>query len=460
MQLGLLMAVVAAIIVSENAPRVPVSSAYWRFLLAVISAVCVVAFAVAASVTTSRAIHQDAEKRHTCLQFFGNLKRIHLTLWLTATVVIIYVLNWPQLVRYNWGLDHAILIRDLLVLAPVWLPLLLSWAAFYDVEHAVYQATHGCGSGLSVTAQSPFTPRRRFVWLQTRHYLGLCILPVLLLLTFQDTLALWVPNWQNESYAWLLYLLPLAALTAVFPYLLSRIWQTSTLPEGPLRTRLADLAARMGVCCRDFKIWQTDRQMLNAAVAGLVPSIRYVFVTDAILQYLRDDELESVVAHELGHVRRHHLLLRLLLLGLPIWVLGILQTFSPSLLGHWSGLVTGLPTGLDSTKCLATAALALSYAVLALGRYSRLLEHDADLCVLDAGLGEEFISTIDRLSYLCGDRRGKSSWLHPSTVSRIHLLRRALHEPLVADRFRRQVRLVNGALLAAWLAVPVMALLA
>ncbi len=116
-------------------------------------------------------------------------------------------------------------------------------------------------------------------------------------------MSLAAPQWEESRGAWLVYLVPLLAFTIAFPHLLSRIWKTSTLPTSPLRDRLTELTRRMGVRCRDFRIWQTDRQVLNAAVAGLLPSVRTIFMTDALLLYLRDDEMEAVIAHELGHVR-------------------------------------------------------------------------------------------------------------------------------------------------------------
>ena len=103
-------------------------------------------------------------------------------------------------------------------------------------------------------------------------------------------------------------------------------------------------------------------------------------------------------------------------------------------------------------------ALTVIYAVVALGRYSRLLEHDADLSVYDDGQAEVFCSTIDRLSYLSNDRRERRTWLHPSTVSRIHLLQRAILDPTVAARFRGRVNRFNFALLAAWILTPVLLL--
>ena len=251
--------------------------------------------------------------------------------------------------------------------------------------------------------------------------------------------------------------MPLTALTIAFPYVLSRIWKTAPLPTSPLRDRLADLTHRMGVRCRNFRIWHTDRQVLNAAVAGLLPSIRTIFMTDALLLYLRDEELEAVIAHELGHVRRRHLLLRLLLLGLPLWIMGNIQTLSPQVSELTAAWPSGLASELSPAHSLITAFLTLGCVVMALGWYSRLLEHDADLCVYEAGQAETFIATIDRLSYLCNDRRQCTTWLHPSTAARIDLLQRVLHDPQVACAFRRRVQRVNRALAILWVFTPLAA---
>ncbi len=148
----------------------------------------------------------------------------------------------------------------------------------------------------------------------------------------------------------------------------------------------------------------------------------------------------------------------MLLLALPIWILGNLQTFSPNLsdqCSQWFASAFGSQFVVNS---MIIPALTVIYAVVALGRYSRLLEHDADLSVYDDGQAEVFCSTIDRLSYLSNDRRERRTWLHPSTVSRIHLLQRAILDPTVAAPFRGRVNRFNFALLAAWILTPVLLL--
>ncbi|MHB8954049.1 MAG: M48 family metalloprotease [Pirellulaceae bacterium] len=457
MQLSLLVALVAAIVVSENAPHEPVDAGRLRLFLALAGGLAVVLLAVVSSRAIARSIEGDQSRRGLGVRAFTRLKQIHMGAWLGVTVATLLTLHWPILVRYNWGFDHFILVKDLLILAPIWMPWMLSWAAFYEVDLAIHRSqTRILASGHSEPSL-PFTSRGGYVWMHARHYLGLGILPVLVLLVFQDVMSLMAPQWEESRGAWIVYVVPLAALAVAFPYILSRIWRTAPLPPSALRDRLAELTRRMGVQCREFRIWHTDRQILNAAVAGVLPSMRTIFMTDALVVHLRDDELEAVIAHELGHILRHHLPLRMLLLGLPLWLIGSFQTLAPELTERataWQAALAGDPS---PTWYLLLASLALAGTVMALGWYSRLLEHDADLCVYEAGQAETFITTIDRLSYLCHERRGRAAWLHPSTVARIHLLQRVLHHPEMAGAFRRRVERVNRALVLLWILVPLVA---
>ncbi len=450
MQLSLLLAIIAAITVSENAPTHPVSFAGARLTLAVMGIAAVLIFAAASSLTVSRALRdrRTAQDQHWWLQWFARLKWVHQALWLIVGGGILYALDWPQLVRYNWGFDGIVLLEDLLILAPVWVPLLLSWAAFYEVERTLQAAAHD--------ATSPVRPLRRsgYVWLQARTHLGLCVLPVLTLLVFQDAVRLVNPAWEQQDHAWLIYLVPIAGLTLVFPQLLASIWKTTPLAQGALHQRLTRLGRSMGVRCRGFRVWHTEGQLLNAAVAGLLPSTRYVFLTDALLAHLEEDEVVAVLVHELGHIQRRHLLLRLLLLALPIWALAWLRVTHPQLEPFLNQLVADAGTTVATLQYLLLPALTIAYAILALGWYSRLLEHDADLCVCQWGHGPEFVGALWKLSDLCGTATRRSTWMHPSTDQRIQLVRQAIQDPKQVGRFRRRVDRFNLALLGVYLCLP------
>jgi Zn-dependent protease with chaperone function len=59
---------------------------------------------------------------------------------------------------------------------------------------------------------------------------------------------------------------------------------------------------------RDILVWNTNGTMINAAVMGLMGWLRYVLITDALLEMLPEPQVRAVMAHEIGHVRRHHML--------------------------------------------------------------------------------------------------------------------------------------------------------
>lgn len=457
MQLSLLVALVAALAISENAPHEPVTAAALRGYLALGGCAALMLLTAAGARAVTRAIERDQDHRLVWLRAATRLKQIHVCAWLSLAGATLFVLQWTQLVRYNWGFDQVVLLKDVLVLMPIWFPLLLSWVVFYDMDRAAHHVLTTDLSEHAGEEPTPFASRPAYVWLHARHYLGLSFLPALFLLTCQDVAFRLVPHWKDTPAAWMVCLVPLAVLTVVFPQLLSRIWKTTPLPAGPLRERLEQLCQRMQVRCRDFRIWQTDRQILNAAVAGVIPSLRTVYMTDALLMYLRDEELEAVIAHELGHVSRRHLLLRLLLLGLPLWVIGSFQALaspSTSMPAVWQAVTAAEPS---ATMNMLMAGALLGIVVMVLGWYSRLLEHDADLCVHDAGYTESFVVTIDRLAYLCRDKRQRATWLHPSIVARVDLLQHAMHDGSIARRFRRRVECINWLLVIIWLLAPLTA---
>lgn len=73
---------------------------------------------------------------------------------------------------------------------------------------------------------------------------------------------------------------------------------------APITRRLCD---RMGLPMP--KLWVIPEQAPNAFATGRNPSHSSVAVTAGILQLLNDDELEGVIAHELGHVKNRDILI-------------------------------------------------------------------------------------------------------------------------------------------------------
>jgi STE24 endopeptidase len=109
-----------------------------------------------------------------------------------------------------------------------------------------------------------------------------------------------------------------------------------SLPAGELRTEILDLADRNGTPVQDVLVSDASRRTtgLNAYVSGF-GSTRRVVLYDTVLTALPDDEIESIVAHELGHVATDDVLTGTLIGALGaafgVAVLGLVLGWSPLL---------------------------------------------------------------------------------------------------------------------------------
>jgi STE24 endopeptidase len=470
MQLLLILAVLAALLVSECGPSGPVSGAVGRLMIAGGGIALPVLFAVAVSGLIARGLRADFSRHGLLLRRFRQLRRLHAGLWLVSAGGITCGLGWAQLVRFNWHLDHTLLVDELLILAPVLLPLVLSWAAFYEADRAVQVGLSGISEGGSPifaarkSGQSPgcsalragLPTRWEYVALHFRHYVGVLLVPLFGFLAVQDALELIAPDAAEEGYRAPVLLVSLAVLFLLFPVLLRYVWQTRPLPPGPLRTRLEDAAGRVGFRARDILVWQTGGMVVGAAVAGLVRRLRYVFLSDALLSRLPDEEIEAVFGHEVGHVRHHHLLLRVLAMVAPLslWVL-LGQAFPEGVAGLLNlpdtdslalgGVGAKMPAG---TAMLGAMAV---YVLVVFGYYSRQLEHQADLfgCrwatpEAQRPAVETFTSALERLAASSGTGREARSWQHASIARRIDFLNQLGRDPKRELRFQRRVRILGS----------------
>jgi STE24 endopeptidase len=256
----------------------------------------------------------------------------------------------------------------------------------------------------------------------------------------------------------------LGAILVLFPVLLRHVWETRPLPPGPLRSRLEDTAERAGFRVRDILVWHTNGMVINAAVAGFVRRLRYVFLSDALLLRLGDDEIEAVFGHEMGHVRHHHLLLRVLAMIAPLslcMLLGQVVPHGVDRLLEWSAgeqLGTGTPgagaLGASIPTGLVLLGLMGGYVLVVFGYYSRQLEHQADLFGCrwvaadpDRPAVERFTSALEKLAAgTCSGRDGRS-WQHASIARRIDFLQQLSRDPERELRFQRRVRLLGSLLI-------------
>lgn len=96
----------------------------------------------------------------------------------------------------------------------------------------------------------------------------------------------------------------------VHPLVVEPLYNSFTsLPDGPLRTSVLEVADREGVRVDDVLVADASRRTttLNAYVSGF-SGTRRVVLYDNLVESLPEDEVLSVVAHELAHARHDDVL--------------------------------------------------------------------------------------------------------------------------------------------------------
>ena len=173
-----------------------------------------------------------------------------------------------------------------------------------------------------------------------------------------------------------------------------------SLPAGQLRTDLLELAEESGTPVEDVLVADASRRTtsLNAYVSGF-GSTRRVVLYDTLLE-VPDAEIESVVAHELGHVATDDVLTGTLMGALgaaaAVALLGWLLSWAP-LLRRAGADGAGDPRVVPLVLLLAAAGTLLATPVQNL--VSRHVEARADLHALDlTGDAAAFVAMQQRLA--------------------------------------------------------------
>ncbi|MAB88097.1 MAG: hypothetical protein CMJ90_01390 [Planctomycetes bacterium] len=308
--------------------------------------------------------------------------------------------------------------------------------------------------------------RRDYVVFHVR-VLMLAVVPILIAQTLLELLQT-APGISMFVASYETLVVPVASagvLAMVFtcaPLLIRWILGARPLEAGPLRARLEAYGTRTGFRPNDILVWRTGNAITNALYIGIVPGLRYVVVTDALISRFQPAQVEAVYAHEAGHgVRRHTLLFMLLAISL------VFGAHSTSLvLGEWLGpILSSLDpevaayTGLALTIGVYVSLLALFFLV-GMGWLSRRFETEADLhAVRTMDDPAPFVSALEAIGLHMGAlKAGKGGMRHFGIGTRIGLVNRYTCETEFRVSFDRLLRRCRWgiALLLVLSTIPVM----
>jgi Zn-dependent protease with chaperone function len=171
------------------------------------------------------------------------------------------------------------------------------------------------------------------------------------------------------------------------------------LEREELKARLLKLSERAGTRVRGVYEWKLSEKSkkANAALMG-IGHTRRIVVADTLLNGYSDDEIEAVLAHELGHHVHHHIFKSIFVqVGLTLlgfWVANWVLNYSIDMLRMFDGLAD-----FANLPLLALVSSVLSLLLLPLmNAYSRYNERQADrYCFRSVTSVEPFITAMNKL---------------------------------------------------------------
>jgi len=243
------------------------------------------------------------------------------------------------------------------------------------------------------------------------------------------TIRQWPQHWW--ILAWALFTGLFVLMAQLAPVVLFPIfYKFEPLENEELRRRLVVLSEHAGTRVRGVYRWKLSEKSkkANAALTGL-GNTRRIILADTLLDNYTPEEIEAVLAHELGHHVHRHI------------VKSILVQAGITLFGFWAANWV-LHYAVDhhmfeqlsdfaNLPLLALVSVVLSFLLMpALNAYSRFNERQADRYAFETTASvEPFISSMNKLAAQNLAERTPAKWVewffhsHPSISRRLEAAR-------------------------------------
>lgn len=220
-------------------------------------------------------------------------------------------------------------------------------------------------------------------------------------------------------------------------------WRCRPLDRWELKERLEKRCRSLGFRHAGLKIWTAMPHAFTAGIIGIVPSLRYVLFTPALLNRFKPEEIEAILVHEIGHHHYKHLLYYpfimlgmlisgvLLLIGLEK-LMAFIPESSPAGMGDFVFIMCSF--------VLYAIVIGLYFRVV-FGFFSRLFERQADLYIFSSPVSPLYlIQAFDHLGVVTGYTHSHPNWHHFSLKERIEFIERAMENPLLVQQHHQRVK--------------------
>ena len=267
---------------------------------------------------------------------------------------------------------------------------------------------------------------RSWIWDELKGWLLGLVLGTLLVELLYFTIRQSPQHWWIVGWFAFMALLVLFAQIAPIVFL-PLFYKFEPLENDNLKDRLIRLSERAGTRVRGVYEWKLSEKSkkANAALTGL-GATRRIILADTLLQNYSDDEIEAVLAHELGHHVHKHIL-KSIAVQAGITLLGF---WAANTVLHYAMERSHLfetMSDFANLPLLVLVSTVLSFLLMPiLNSYSRFNERQADrYCFQSVTTVAPFISSMNKMAEQNLAERAPGKWVewffhsHPAIAKRV-----------------------------------------
>jgi STE24 endopeptidase len=269
----------------------------------------------------------------------------------------------------------------------------------------------------------------RWIWEDLKGVLVSGVIGIPLLIIFYYVMIKFGSLWWLP-FAIILFIVSVILARIVPVFILPLFYKITSLENEELEKKIESLASGAGLKLKAVMKFNMSKntKKANAAFTGIGKSKR-ILLGDTLLDNYSSDEIETVIAHELGHYYHKHIL-KNIVFGtvtsfLTLYLLSVLYNLSLS----WFGF--GSPIQIAALPLLALWGMLIGIIETPIGSViSRKYEYQADkYAVRVTNKADDFVRTLEKLNEQnLGDKEPHPfvEWFfysHPSIKKRIGAIR-------------------------------------
>ena len=235
-------------------------------------------------------------------------------------------------------------------------------------------------------------------------------------------------------WVWLLWLGFSMLMLWAFPKWIAPLFnQFKPLPEGRLKEQIENLLGRTGFKSKGIFVMDGSKRSGhgNAYFTGLGANKRIVFY-DTLLENMQPEEVEAVLAHELGHFKHKHIIKQMLVtFALALAVLYVLGRLMPEA-AFYQGLGVHYPSHAMALLLFLLVLPVFTFPFSPLGSLmSRRNEFEADRYAAAVSSAQDLIAALTKLYRSNAASLVSDKWYsrfynsHPGARERVAALKRA-----------------------------------